>query len=149
MLNKSTAFTDLEREEFGLTGLLPETVELIELQLKCVFIQLGHKLNNIDRYIYLMNLLDHNETLFYKTLMSNPAYFLPIIYAPTIGEACLKFEREINSSIIVDIADDKFKLNVPFVRKSTTSGALRVSFLEHNRSQKAKRPACYHSSCAE
>lgn len=55
-------------------------------------------------------------------------------------EACLKFEREINSSI-VDIADDKFKMNVPFVRKSTTSGALRVSFLEHNRSQKAKRPA--------
>ena len=74
-LNKSTAFTDLEREEFGLTGLLPETVEPIELQLKRVFIQLGHKLNNIDRYIYLMNLLDHNETLFYKTLMSNPAYF--------------------------------------------------------------------------
>lgn len=92
-LNKSTAFTDLEREEFGLTGLLPETVEPIELQLKRVFIQLGHKLNNIDRYIYLMNLLDHNETLFYKTLMSNPAYFLPIIYAPTIGEACLKFDH--------------------------------------------------------
>ena len=44
------------------------------------------------RYIYLMNLLDHNETLFYKTIMSDPAYFLPIVYDPTIGEACLKFD---------------------------------------------------------
>src|SRR5262249_41385067 len=44
-----------------------------------------------DRYIYLVNLLDHNETLFYRTVMSDPARFLPIVYDPTIGEACLKF----------------------------------------------------------
>ncbi len=53
--------------------------------------QLGHKNSDLDRYIYLVNLLDHNETLFYCTIMSDPARFLPIVYDPTIGEACLKF----------------------------------------------------------
>ena len=53
--------------------------------------QLGQKNTDLDRYIYLINLLDHNETLFYRTVMSDPARFLPIVYDPTIGEACLKF----------------------------------------------------------
>jgi malate dehydrogenase (oxaloacetate-decarboxylating)(NADP+) len=53
--------------------------------------QLGHKSTDLDRYIYLSNLLDHNETLFYRSVMSDPARFLPIVYDPTIGEACLKF----------------------------------------------------------
>jgi malate dehydrogenase (oxaloacetate-decarboxylating)(NADP+) len=53
--------------------------------------QLGKKNSDLERYIYLINLLDHNETLFYKTIMSDPAQFLPIIYDPTIGEACIKF----------------------------------------------------------
>ena len=53
--------------------------------------QLGHKSTDLDRYIYLVNLLDHNEVLFYRTVMSDPARFLPIVYDPTIGEACLKF----------------------------------------------------------
>ena len=49
--------------------------------------QLGHKNTDLDRYVYLMNLLDHDETLFYRTIMSDPARFLPIVYDPTIGEA--------------------------------------------------------------
>ena len=53
--------------------------------------QLGHKTTDLDRYIYLINLLDHDETFFYRVLMSDPARFLPIVYDPTIGEACLKF----------------------------------------------------------
>ena len=53
--------------------------------------QLGHKNTDLERYIYLVNLLDHDETLFYRTIMSDPARFLPIVYDPTIGEACLKF----------------------------------------------------------
>jgi malate dehydrogenase (oxaloacetate-decarboxylating)(NADP+) len=87
-LNKSTAFSEEERELLGLTGLLPDKTESIELQLQRVLKQLGYKTNDYERYIYLMNLLDHNETLFYKTIMSDPAYFLPIVYDPTIGEAC-------------------------------------------------------------
>ena len=53
--------------------------------------QLAQKPTDLERYIYLINLLDHNETLFYRTVMSDPARFLPIVYDPTIGEACLKF----------------------------------------------------------
>jgi malate dehydrogenase (oxaloacetate-decarboxylating)(NADP+) len=90
-LNKSTAFVDAERERLGLTGLLPDVVESEDIQLKRVLQQLGHKTSDIDRYIYLVGLLDHNETLFYRTTMSDPARFLPIVYDPTVGEACLKF----------------------------------------------------------
>jgi malate dehydrogenase (oxaloacetate-decarboxylating)(NADP+) len=90
-LNKSTAFTEAERQALGLVGLVPDTTETEDLQLKRVLLQLSHKTSDIDRYIYLVNLLDHDETLFYRTLMSDPARFLPIVYDPTIGEACLKF----------------------------------------------------------
>lgn len=90
-LNKSTAFTEIEKQEYGLVGLIPDVTESVDTQLKRVLMQLGHKATNLDKYIYLINLLDHNETLFYKTIMSDPARFLPIVYDPTIGEACLKF----------------------------------------------------------
>lgn len=90
-MNKSTAFTEAEKQELGLIGLVPDTVETEDLQVRRVLMQLGHKNTDLDRYVYLINLLDHNETLFYKTIMSDPARFLPIVYDPTIGEACLKF----------------------------------------------------------
>jgi malate dehydrogenase (oxaloacetate-decarboxylating)(NADP+) len=90
-LNKSTAFTEAERQALGLVGLVPDATESEDLQLRRVMQQLGHKTTDLDRYIYLVNLLDHDETLFYRTIMSDPARFLPIVYDPTIGEACLKF----------------------------------------------------------
>jgi malate dehydrogenase (oxaloacetate-decarboxylating)(NADP+) len=90
-LNKSTAFTEAEKEALGLIGLVPDVTETEDLQLRRVMQQLGHKPTDLERYIYLINLLDHNETLFYRTIMSDPARFLPIVYDPTIGEACLKF----------------------------------------------------------
>ena len=90
-LNKSTAFTEAEKQALGIVGLVPDVTETQDLQLSRVMVQLGHKNTDLDRYIYLVNLLDHNETLFYRTVMSDPARFLPIVYDPTIGEACLKF----------------------------------------------------------
>jgi malate dehydrogenase (oxaloacetate-decarboxylating)(NADP+) len=90
-LNKSTAFTEAEKQALGIVGLMPDLTETEDLQLKRVMMQLGHKTTDLDRYIYLVNLLDHNETLFYRTVMSDPVRFLPIVYDPTIGEACLKF----------------------------------------------------------
>jgi malate dehydrogenase (oxaloacetate-decarboxylating)(NADP+) len=90
-LNKSTAFSEAEKQALGLVGLVPDVTETEELQLQRVMMQLGQKNTDLDRYIYLINLLDHNETLFYRTVMSDPARFLPIVYDPTIGEACLKF----------------------------------------------------------
>jgi malate dehydrogenase (oxaloacetate-decarboxylating)(NADP+) len=90
-LNKSTAFTEAEKQALGLVGLLPDVTETEDQQLQRVNLQLAQKPTDLERYIYLMNLLDQNETLFYRTLMSDPARFLPIVYDPTIGEACLKF----------------------------------------------------------
>jgi malate dehydrogenase (oxaloacetate-decarboxylating)(NADP+) len=90
-LNQSTAFTAAEKQKMGIVGLVPDVTETEDQQLSRVMMQLGHKSTDLDRYIYLTNLLDHNETLFYRTIMSDPARFLPIVYDPTIGEACLKF----------------------------------------------------------
>jgi malate dehydrogenase (oxaloacetate-decarboxylating)(NADP+) len=90
-LNKSTGFTEAEKRALGLIGLVPDVTESEDLQLQRVNLQLAQKPTDLERYIYLINLLDHNETLFYRTLMSDPARFLPIVYDPTIGEACLKF----------------------------------------------------------
>lgn len=92
-LNKSTAFTEAERKLLGLEGLVPEVTESEELQLRRVLMQLGHKNTDLERYIFLVGLLDHDETLFYRTIMSDPVRFLPIVYDPTIGEACLKFNH--------------------------------------------------------
>jgi len=92
-LNKATAYTDAERNALGLVGLVPDVTESVETQLSRVLWQLQQKTSDLERYIYLMNLLDINETLFYHTLMSDPARFLPIVYDPTIGEACLKFDN--------------------------------------------------------
>jgi malate dehydrogenase (oxaloacetate-decarboxylating)(NADP+) len=90
-LNKSTAFTEAEKQALGIVGLVPDVTESMDVQLNRVRMQLGAKTTDLERYIYLLNLLDHDETLFYRTVMSDPAYFLPIVYDPTIGEACLKF----------------------------------------------------------
>src|SRR6476620_7594729 len=89
--NKSTAFTETEKQELGIVGLVPDVTETEDVQLSRVLMQLGHKATDLERYIYLVNLLDHDETLFYRTIMSDPTRFMPIVYDPTIGEACLKF----------------------------------------------------------
>src|SRR6201981_753770 len=90
-LNKSTAFTEAERQALGIVGLVPDVIEAEDLQLQRVLLQLAQKNTDLERYIDLVNLLDHNETLFYRAVMSDPARFLPIVYDPTIAEACLKF----------------------------------------------------------
>jgi len=91
VLNKSTGFSEAEKQALGIVGLVPDVTETEDIQLKRVLMQLGHKSTDLERYIYLVNLLDHNEVLFYRTVMSDPVRFLPIVYDPTIGEACLKF----------------------------------------------------------
>jgi len=90
-VNKSTAFTEAERERLGLVGLLPDGVDTMELQLQRVGAQLDAKTTNIERYIFLNQLLDHDETLFYALVMSDLARFLPLVYTPTVGEACLRY----------------------------------------------------------
>ena len=92
-VNKGTAYTEAEKESLGVVGLVPDVTESIETQLSRVLWQLDQKTSDLERYVYLMNLLEIDETLFYYTLMSDPARFLPIVYDPTIGEACLKFDH--------------------------------------------------------
>ncbi|MGA8791685.1 MAG: hypothetical protein WB498_02050 [Candidatus Binatus sp.] len=92
-MTKSTGYTEAERQALGLVGLVPDVTESIETQLSRVLLQLKSKTTDLERFIYLMGLLDANETLFYRTLMSDPARFLEILYDPTIAEACLKFDH--------------------------------------------------------
>ena len=89
--NKGTAFSPEERRRYGLEGLLPHSVESLDRQLERVMEHLDAKPNDLERYIYLIGLGDRNETLFYRTLMSDPARFVPIVYDPTVADACLTF----------------------------------------------------------
>jgi malate dehydrogenase (oxaloacetate-decarboxylating)(NADP+) len=89
--NKSTAFTEAEREALGLVGLLPDGVDTLDLQLRRALVQLEEKKTDLERYIYLSHLQNLSETLFYALLMSDPERFLPIVYTPTVGDACLRF----------------------------------------------------------
>ncbi len=88
--NKGTAFTLEERKKYGLEGLLPEQVETIETQMLRIMSQLEAFRLPINKYIYLSNLLDTNETLFFNLIMNDPAKLLPLVYTPTVGEACQK-----------------------------------------------------------
>jgi len=91
LCNKGTAFTAAERAKYGLEGLLPAAIEGIDRQVERVLTHLDAKESDLERYIYLIALSDQNETLFYRTVMSDPARFIPILYDPTVAEACLAF----------------------------------------------------------
>jgi malate dehydrogenase (oxaloacetate-decarboxylating)(NADP+) len=90
-LNKGTGFTQKERQDLGLIGLLPAGIETIDQQVERVLGHLAQKPTDLERYIYLIGLQDRNETLFYKVVTSDPERFLPIVYDPTVAEACQKF----------------------------------------------------------
>ncbi|MFI5237097.1 MAG: NAD-dependent malic enzyme [Ignavibacteriales bacterium] len=89
--NKGTAFSKSEREKYGLTGILPDAVESMETQIMRIQGQIETLEKPIHKYIYLIALLDTNETLFFKTIISDPAKYLPLVYTPTVGEACERF----------------------------------------------------------
>ena len=86
--NKGTAFTKQERLKYGLNGILPDVIESMETQIMRVQEQIENLNKPINKYIYLTGLLDTNETLFFKTIISDPAKYLPLVYTPTVGEAC-------------------------------------------------------------
>ncbi len=90
-LNKGTAFTEAERDALRLRGLLPPVVNSIEVQQHRVLENYNHKPTPLEKYIFMIALQDRNETLFYRTVIDNIYEMMPIIYTPTVGEACAKF----------------------------------------------------------
>jgi malic enzyme len=93
MFNKGTGFTQEERDELGLTGLMPPRVVSMELQAERVLLNVNRQATDIDKYLALMALLDRNETLFYRLLIDHLEEMLPIVYTPTVGLACQQFGR--------------------------------------------------------
>jgi malate dehydrogenase (oxaloacetate-decarboxylating)(NADP+) len=90
-LNHGTSFTEQERCDAGLEGLLPVSVEDLDTQVERVMGHLAAKPTDLERYIYLQELCDRNQTLFYAVLMRDPTRFVPIVYDPTIADACLTY----------------------------------------------------------
>ena len=93
LVNRGSAFTAAQRKAAGLEGLLPPGVDTLELQIARVHAQLDMLDTDLQRYLFLMDLQSRNQTLFYAVLMSDAAKFMPLVYTPTVGEACQKFDH--------------------------------------------------------
>ncbi|MEK0168681.1 NAD-dependent malic enzyme [Pseudescherichia vulneris] len=93
LLNKGSAFSLEERRNFNLLGLLPEVVETIEEQAERAWLQYQGFKTDIDKHIYLRNIQDTNETLFYRLVENHLDEMMPVIYTPTVGAACERFSE--------------------------------------------------------
>ena len=91
LLNKGTAFSERERDMLGLRGLLPPRVFALEEQLARTLNSVRRKQDNIEKYIYLTNLQNRNEVLFYRLVLDHIEEMVPLIYTPTVGQACLEY----------------------------------------------------------
>lgn len=91
--NKGTAFTREERVAYGLSGLLPDIVSTPEGQMQRIEAHIDSLPTDLDRYVYFVDLQERNLTIYYRILMHDPVKYMPIIYTPTVGEACQTFGR--------------------------------------------------------
>ena len=90
-LNKGTAFSIEERDRYGLEGLVPPVVETLEERIQRAAAQCDACANDLARYIYLSQLQDTDTTLFYALIVSDPNKYMPLVYTPTVGDACEEF----------------------------------------------------------
>jgi malate dehydrogenase (oxaloacetate-decarboxylating) len=93
-INRGTAFTLEERRELGLTGLLPSGVSTLDGQLRRTYAQYGEQATDLRKWVYLANLRDRNEVLFYRLLSEHIEEMLPVVYTPTVGLAIERFSHE-------------------------------------------------------
>lgn len=93
LLNKGSAFTQRERQQFNLEGLLPYNIETIEEQEARVYQQLRSFESSIDKHIYLRNIQDTNETAYFRLVTDHLTEIMPLIYTPTVGLACQQFSK--------------------------------------------------------
>ncbi len=91
VLNKDAAFSEAEREQLGLRGLLPARVQTMEEQVMRTIENLRRKPNDIEKYLFMIGLQDRNKTLFYRVVIDYIEEVMPIIYTPTVGQACLEY----------------------------------------------------------
>jgi malate dehydrogenase (oxaloacetate-decarboxylating)(NADP+) len=91
LLNKGTAFTERERDILGIRGLLPPRVFTLEEQVQRSLAAIRRKQDAVEKYIYLTNLQNRNEVLFYRLVMDHLEEMVPLIYTPTVGQACLEY----------------------------------------------------------
>ena len=92
-LNKGTAFTEAERENFGLHALLPPVIESLDDQVVRAYQAFSLKSNDLERHIYLRQLQDTNEVLFYRLLLDHVDEMLPIVYTPVVALGCQEFSH--------------------------------------------------------
>ncbi|MGE0415985.1 MAG: NAD-dependent malic enzyme [Acetobacteraceae bacterium] len=92
-LNRGSAFPDALRRTQGIEGLLPPGVDTLEIQVARVHRQIDALDNDLQKYLFLSDLQARNETLYYAVVMSDPATFMPLVYTPTVGEACQKYDH--------------------------------------------------------
>ncbi|MEE2678936.1 MAG: NAD-dependent malic enzyme [Myxococcota bacterium] len=93
LFNKGTAFTEAERAEYGLYGLLPPEIETLDQQVERAYEAYQKQATDIERHIYLRGIQDANETLFYRLVVDHLTEMMPIIYTPVVGEACQSFSE--------------------------------------------------------
>ncbi len=91
--NKGTAFPEDERQSLGLCGLLPEAVSSLTLQKQKTYESFCAKPDELEKYIFMLSLLDRNETLCYSLILDHLEEMLPIVYTPTVGKACQQFSH--------------------------------------------------------
>ena len=91
LLNKGTSFTETERDALGLRGLLPPKITSQAQQVEKILSNIRRKATDLDKYTYLVSLQERNAALFYRVVMDNLSEMMPIIYTPTVGQACQKY----------------------------------------------------------
>lgn len=91
--NRGSAFSLEQRQQNGLEGLLPPAVDSLEIQVARIHMQLDSLDSDLQKYLLLSDLQARNQTLFFAIIMSDPATFMPLVYTPTVGEACQKFDH--------------------------------------------------------
>ncbi|MDB4353123.1 NAD-dependent malic enzyme [bacterium] len=93
LLNRGTAFSDSHRRELGLRGLLPPHVETLEMQAERAYEAYRGQATDLDKHVFLRQLQDENETLYYRLLLNHVQEMMPIVYTPIVGLACQKFSH--------------------------------------------------------
>lgn len=119
LLNKGSAFSERERKSFNLLGLVPPRYETIEEQVDRAYMQYSSFVSPLNKHIFLRAIQDNNETLFYGLLQQHIDEMMPIIYTPTVGEACERFSDIYRSSRGLFISYDERHMMGDIIRNAT------------------------------